>query len=113
MQLVDALAAGLLVQAVDVLGHDGAELAGLFERGELFVRLVRLIVQREHLFTVKFEEIFRVLIEKRVAQDRLGRIVEFLVIQAVRAAEVRDAGLGRHARAAEKHDVVTFGNPGF
>ena len=63
VQLVDTLAAGLLVQAVDVLGHDGAELAGLFERGELFVRLVRLIVQREHLFTVKldmnFDYLFR------------------------------------------------------
>ena len=113
MQLEDIFAACLLVQAVDVLRDDGAELARLFERGKLFMRLVRLIVEREHFFAVKAEEILRVLIEKRVAQNRLRWVLKFLMVQAVRAAEIRNAGLRRYACPAEEHDIVTFGNPGF
>ena len=93
MQLEDIFAACLLVQAVDVLRDDGAELARLFERGKLFMRLVRLIVEREHFFTVEAEKILRILIEKCVAQNRLRRVLKFLMVQAVRAAEIRNAGL--------------------
>ena len=113
MQLEDIFAACLLVQAVDVLRDDGAELARLFERGKLFVRLVRLVAEREHFFAVKAEEILRILIEKRVAQNRLRRVLKFLMVQAVCAAEIRNAGLRRYACPAEEHDIVTFGNPGF
>ena len=93
MQFKDGFAARFLVQAVDVLRDNSAELACLFERSKLFVRLVRLVVEREHFFAIKAEEILRVLIEKRVAQDRLRRVVEFLVVQAVCTAEIRNAGL--------------------
>ena len=51
-------------------------------------------------------------IEKVVAEDGFRRIIELLVIKSVHAPEIRDAGFGRHARAAEENNVVTFGNPG-
>ena len=67
---------------------------------------VGLGVQRQHLGAVEVVELLRVRLVKRVAEHRLRRIPELLVVQAVHAAEVRDAGLGGHAGAAEKHDVV-------
>jgi hypothetical protein len=101
------------VQAVDVLGHDGLEPARALELRKLAVRGVRLHVQRQHLLLVEPVEILGVLVEERVAEDRLGGIVEFLVVEPVHAAEVRDAGLRGHARAAEEHDVIAFRDPGF
>ena len=113
VQLIDVFAARLLVQAVDVLRDDGAQLARAFQLCQLLVRGVGLGLERQHLFAIKAVEILGVLIEKRMAEDRLGRVVKFLVVQAVHAAEVRDPALGTHAGAAEEHDVVTFCNPGF
>ena len=62
---------------------------------------------------VKAEEILRPALVKAVGNDRFGRIFELLVIQAVHAAEVRDAGLGGHARAAEEYDPPGFIDPLF
>ena len=64
------------------------------------------LVQRQHLGAVEVIELLRVRLVKRVAEHRLRRVPEHLVVQAVHAAEVRDAGLGGHTGAAEKHDVV-------
>ena len=66
VQLKDLLAARLLVQPVDVLRHDGAKLPRSFPLGQLFVRRVRLEVQREQLVAVKREKLLRVRLEKRM-----------------------------------------------
>ena len=50
--------------------------------------------------------------EEVVAEDGFRRIIELLVIKSVHTPEIGNAGLGRHARAAEENNVVTFGNPG-
>ena len=101
------------MQAVDVLGHHGQELPFLLPAGQDLVGDVGLEVQGEHLLPVKAEEILRPALVKAVGNDRFGRIFELLVIQAVHAAEVRDAGLGGHARAAEEYDPPGFIDPLF
>ena len=49
--------------------------------------------ERKHFFTVEPVKILRVSQKKAVTDDRFGRVVEFLVVQAVHAAEIGDAGL--------------------
>ena len=112
MQLNDALAARGLMQPVNVLRDDGAQLPFPLKLGKPPVRRVRLHrFVRDELGAVKAEEFFRVLLEKRVAQNRLRGIFIFLPVQPVRAAKIRDAGFRGHARAAEKDDVVAPGDP--
>ena len=113
VQLIDVFAARLLVQAVDVLRDDGAQLTRAFQLRQLLVRGVGPGLERQHLFAVEAVEIIGVPVEKRMAEDRLGRVVEPLMIQAVHAAEILNAALCADACAAEEHDVVTFCNPGF
>ena len=57
---------------------------------------------------MKFVVLLRVRHEEGMAQDRLGRIVILLVIQAVHAAKIRDAALGRHTGSAKKYDIIRF-----
>ena len=65
---------------------------------------IGLKIQREHFFPVKAEEILRPALIKAVGNDGLRRIFELLVVKAVHAAEIRDAGFGGHAGAAEEYD---------
>ena len=112
VQLKNIPAARLLVQAVDVLRHDRAQLALALPAGERLVRGVRLHIRRKQLFPVEPVKIVGMRIEKVVAQDGFRRIIELLVIKSVHTPEIRDAGLGRHARTAEEDNITTFGNPG-
>ena len=113
MQLEHAPAARLLVQPVDVLRHDGGQMPLLLEPRQHAMRNVRLEAEREHFFAVKFEKFLRPPVKKAAADDRLGGIVEFLMIQAVHAAEIRDPALGGDACAAEKDGAVRLLNPAF
>ena len=112
MQLKNIPAARLLVQAVDVLRHDRAQLSLALPAGERLVRGVRLHIRRKQFFPVKAVEIVGMRIEKVVAEDGFRRIIELLVIKSIHAPEIGNAGLGRHARAAEENNITTFGNPG-
>src|SRR5699024_4780607 len=60
------------------------------------------------LFAVKTEEFLGVGNKKTVAEHDFRRIVKFLMVQAVDAAEIRDSALGRNARPAKKHDVAAL-----
>ena len=111
VQLADVAAAGLLMEAVDVLGDDGGQLAPFLPAGQLFVSGVRFCVRAEHLFTVKTVELLRMVQEKMMAQNLLRRPGVMLVIQPVHAAEIRDSALGGHARPAKKHDMFGFPDP--
>ena len=95
------------MEAVDVLGDDGLQLPLPLPFRQLAVGGVGLGVQGQHFGPVEVVEFLGVCLVKCVAEHGLRRVFEFLVIQAVHTAEVRDAGLGGHAGAAEKHDVVT------
>ena len=106
VKLINGAAARLLVEAVDVLGDDGAELSLVLPLGQLQMGGVGLRVGAEHLGVVEAEKLLRVGLVKGVAQNHLRGILPLLVVQPPGGAEIRDAGLRRDTRAAEKDDVV-------
>ena len=79
------------MQPVDILRQDGIELTLLLPFRELFVRGIRLCVVAEQLVAVEAVEFPGVPQEEAVAEDRLRRIVVFLVVEAVHAPEIGDA----------------------
>ena len=113
MQFEHILAPGRLMQAVDVLRDDRLELALALQLRQTQVGTIGLGPVDDELIPVKFVVLLRVRHEEGMTQDRLGRIIILLVIQAVHAAKIRDAALGRDAGAAEKHDPVAAVDPLF
>ena len=111
MELVDVDAARRLVEPIDVLGHHGLELARLLQLRQLQMGSIGFGVRKEHLVVVEAVELLRILLEEGVAQNGLRGILVLLVVQAVHAAEIRDAALGRYARPAEKDDILTLVDP--
>ena len=101
VHLDDLARAGALMQAVDVLGHHGADPATLLELGEGAVPVVRLRL-REHVKPERVElpNPHGIAAERIDARD-LGRVV--LRPDASRRAEVRDSRLGADARARERN----------
>ena len=99
------------MQAVDVLGHNGAQLSRRLQLGQLFVGGVGLGLQAEHLVPVKAVEFLRPGVEKGAAEDLLRRVVVLLVVQPVHTAEIGDAALGGHPRPAEKDDGAALVHP--
>ena len=108
MQLVYALAARFLVQAVNVLSHDRRQLPRLLQLCQLTVGCVWLRVQTQHLFTVEIKKLRRVPHIKAVAQHFLRRIAERLVIQAVYTAKIGNPAFCGYSRSAEKHNPAAF-----
>lgn len=107
VQLKHALRARHLMQAVDVLRHHGIKLADALQLGQLGVAAVGLSVKRDHLGSVKVEELRRMCLVKAVRQHGLGRIGKLLVIQAVHAAKIGNAARRGNPRAAkENHALV-------
>ena len=113
MQLKHIFAPGRLVQAVDILRDDRLQLALALQLRQAQVGAVGPGPVNDELVTVEFVVLLRMRHEEGVAQDRLGRIIIFLVIQAIHTAEIRDAALGRDAGTAEKHDPVAAVDPLF
>lgn len=107
VELKDLLAAGLLVQAVDVLGDDGLQLPLPLPFRQLAVGGVGLGVQGQHFGPVEVVEFLGVRLVKCVAEHGLRRVFEFLAVQAVHTAEVRDAGFGGHA-APPKNTMLSL-----
>ena len=101
------------MQPVDILRDDGLQLPLALQLGKAQMRTVGLGAVHNELVPMEFIVFFRMRHEKRVAQDRLGRIVILLVIEAVHTAKIRNAALGRDTGAAEKHDPVTAVDPLF
>ena len=112
VELQHGFAARSLMKAVDVLGDDGGEFTGFFKLGEEEMCRVGLCLQGEHLVAVEAIEFLRVLAEKGGGQDGFRGIVVLLIVQAVHAAEVGDAGFGAHPRAAEEQDAGGSGDDG-
>ena len=94
VQLEHILAPGRLMQPVDILRDDGLQLPLALQLGKAQVRAVGLGTVHDELVPMKFVVFLRMRHEKRVAQDRLGRIVILLVIEAVHTAKIRNAALG-------------------
>ena len=53
MQFIDRLAAGFLMQTIDILRHDSKQFAGLLKFSQFFVGSIRLRVKNEHLIFIK------------------------------------------------------------
>lgn len=106
VQLVDVLATGSLMQTVYILRDNGGQLACLLQLCELFVCGVWLRVQREHLVLIKSEELLRLRLEKGMTEDGFRRKFVLLMIQAVNAAEIRNAAFRRDTGAAEKNKFL-------
>ena len=110
MELKHVLGARRLVQAVDVLGDDRFQLALFFQPGQPQVGRVGLCALYNQLIPVKTVKLLGVLLPERVAQNLLGRVIVFLVVQPVHTAEIRDTALGGNARPAKENNVAALGN---
>ena len=110
MELQHVPAAGGLMEPVDVLGDDGFQLALPLELRQTQMRRVGLCSLDDELIAVEAVELLGALFPEGVTQDRLGRVIVFLMVEAVHTAEVRDAALGGNARPAKEHDAAAFGN---
>ena len=106
VKLENTLAAGFLVQPVDVLRHNAVQLPGLLQLRQLVVCGIGLGLEGKHLVPVEAVEIIGVAHEIRVAEHGLRRNVVFLVVEPVRRAEVGYAALGGNACSPEKHDAL-------
>ena len=101
MQLPHGARPGPLVQAIDVLRDDRVQAPRGLERCQCPVCAVGL-----HGAVDLVEPLpvgLRVPLKEVDTQDRLEGNLAFLKVEAVRPAKVRDARLGGHSRAAEKH----------
>ena len=76
------------------------------ELGELEVRLVGIGTKRNHLRAIKLEELRRMSLVEAVGKHGLGRIVELLVVQAINAAEIRNAARRGDARATKEDNAL-------
>ena len=101
------------MEAVDVLGDDGLQLSLPLELGQTEVGRVGLCAPDDELIAVEAVKLLGVRFPEGVAQDGLGRVVVFLMVEAVHAAKIRDAALGGHACTAKKDDVLALRNDSF
>ena len=111
VQLEHVFAPRRLVQPVDVLRDQGAQLAFALQLRQAQVRPVGLRAVHHQLRVVEAVILLRVAVKERPREDGLRRIVPLLVVEPVHAAEIRYAALGGHAGPAEKDDVVALRDP--
>lgn len=106
VELVDFFASGHLMKAVDVLCDDGREFAVAFQFGKFVVDGAWTVVGCDHFSAVEVKEFFRMSVKKAAAEHGFWIVFEaFLMIEAVLAAEVRNAAFCRDTSAAEKDDA--------
>ena len=108
MQLKNVFAPGGLMQPVDILRDDRAQLPLTLKLGKAEVDAVRLHAVDNELLTMEAVIFLGVPVKEAAAQNSLGRVLPLLVIQAVDAPEVGYAALGADARAAEENDIITL-----
>ena len=113
VQLKHMFTSRLLMQSVDILCHDRFQLSFFLQLSQLVMCRIGLRIQNEHFIPVEPVKFLRMPLKKRMAQNRLRRIVILHMIQPVHASEIRDTALRRHARTAEKDNIVAAVDPLF
>ena len=108
VKLQHLLAAGSLMQTVNILSDDGPELAPLFKLGKLQVSPIGHNTVDDQLFPVKTVILSRVTDKKAAGEDSFGRVLPLLVIQSVHAAEIRNSRLCTDSGTAEKNDILAL-----
>ena len=94
MQLKHVFAARRLMQPVDVLGDYGLQLALGLQPGQAQMGRVGPGVFHNELIPIELVKLLGVLFKKRMRENGFGRVVVFLMIQAIHTAEIGDAALG-------------------
>ena len=113
VQLVHGFATCGLMQTVNVLGDHRPQPALLLQLCQPQMGGIGLCTLYDQLIAVKTVELLRVFLPEGMAEDGFGRVVVFLVVQPVHAAEIRDAAFCRNTRAAEKDNAAAFCNDVF
>ena len=108
VELINNLAAGLLVQSVNILGNNSLEFTGGLQLCKLVVGGIWLKAGWKQLGTIKSVELYRVTQIKRMTYDCLRRILPLLVVKTINTAKIRNAGFGRNPGAAKKDDIGRF-----
>ena len=108
MQLKNVFAPGGLMQPVDILRDDRAQLPLALKLGKAEMYAVRLHAVDNELIPVEAVILLGVPVKEAAAQNSLGRVLPLLVIQAVDAPEVGYAALGADACAAEENDIIAL-----
>ena len=111
VKLQHILAAGSLVQPVDILGQHRPELSLLLQPRKGQMGPVGLYAVNDQLFPVEAVILLRVASEKACAENGLRRVLPLLVVQSVHTAKVGNSRFRTDSGPAKKHDVVTFGYP--
>ena len=106
VDLIDFLTACRLMKPVDILGDHRQKLPGLLKLGQLLMSRIGLCVQEHHLTFIEFIESLGVPHKEAVAYDLFRRVPVLLVIDPVRAPEIRDPALRGHSRPAKEHDPL-------
>ena len=98
------------MQTVDVLRDDRLKLALLFQICQCQMRLIRLRVRVNQIVFIIIKKRFRMLHKKCMRKDLLRRIAVrlFGMVQPLFRAKIRNIALGRNARTAKKHDILTL-----
>ena len=104
MKLIHFLTSRLLMESVDILGDDRCEAPCLLQLGQLPVGRIWLRLQTHHLFFIELIENIRVGFKEAVAHHLLRRVFVVLVVNALRAPEVRYPALRGDAGPSEKDD---------
>ena len=113
MKFQNFFASRLLMESVDILRYDCLQLSHLLELCQRFVRPVRLRVREQHLIPVEPVKFFRLSHIEGMAEDRLRRIIVFLVVQSVCTPEIRNMALRGHTGPTEKYNIAAFIQPLF
>jgi hypothetical protein len=111
MKFKDGLGASLLMQAVNILGDDRREFPLPFPASQNLVGNIGFKTQGQHLFPVEIEEVFRLALIEAMGDNHFRRILKFLPVQAIYAAEVRNSGFGTNASTTEEDDAIAFFDP--
>ena len=113
MKFQNFFASRLLMESVDILRYDCLQLSHLLELCQRFVRPVRLRIWEQHLIPVEPVKFFRLSHIEGMAEDRLRRIIVFLVVQSVCTPEIRNMALRGHTCPTEKYNVAALIQPLF
>lgn len=106
VQFKNLFTARFLMQSVDVLRDDRAELSPFFQPRQSQMTGVGLGGGKEHFSFIKAVKFGGFLHEERMGNDTFGRVLVFLIVQPVRRAEIGNTAFRTDPCAAEKHRVA-------
>ena len=113
VQLVNSFTACFLMESINILCYYSGEFTLLLPARQHLVGDIRFESQRHHFLPVETEEIGRIVQIKAVTDDRFRRILEFLTVQSVHTAEIRNSRFCADTGTPKENDTVTFPDPSF